>query len=213
MRKIKGYFSAQTVSGSCKIDMRFMLRNGYIVKGKKLQGVLSWTNSGDISFVSCFNDDEKYLRLMYIITDSNEQEYIYDYQIEIDEVDSNLGKGKILYFLCPDSGWRSKILHKAYGEHRFINREYYETKYGLRIYYPTQKADKNHYHNDRYHSLKRKVDNLEVELKAKHRNSHYKGKPIKEHLKLQKMKSELSYLDHKRLVSFNAMFNNKFNRK
>lgn len=42
MKKIRGYFNAHTVSGSCKIDMRFMLRNGYIIKGQKLKGVLSW---------------------------------------------------------------------------------------------------------------------------------------------------------------------------
>lgn len=149
---------------------------------------------------------------MYVITDRNNQEFEYDYKIQIDEVESNLGKGKILYFLCPDSGCRSKILHKAYSEHRFINRDYYEVKHGLRIYYPTQKADKNHYHNDRYHSLKRKVDSLEQELNEKHRNSHYRGRLTKERLKLQKMKSELSYLNHKRLLSLNAMFSSKFNR-
>lgn len=202
MRKIRGCFYAETVRGSYKIDMRFMLKNGFIKRGHKVEGILEWTSLGSASFISHFSDDEKYLRLMYYV---NEQKY--DYRILIDEVPSNLGKGYVLYFLCPDSGRRSKVLFKAYGEHKFINRVHYEYKYGLRIYYPTQKADKRWYYNDRYHALEGKVDSLQKELSKKHRKTHYRGRPTKEQRKLNKMREELSDLDFKRMLQFAELYN------
>ncbi len=207
MRKIKGLFPASTVSGSCTIDMRFMLKYKYIVRVAETKGLLEWTKGQKIGFRCKMTKQEKFLQLYYSITDSKGERTDYDYKIYIDEVESNLGKGTILYFLCPESGKRSKKLISAYGEPKFINREYYEIKYGLRIYYGCQQTSKNDYHNTRYFDLKRKVDRLETELNAKHRNTHYRGKPTKDQRQLSKWKSQMNYHDFKRLQVFNEKLN------
>lgn len=213
MRKIKGLFNAETVSGSCRIDMQFMQKNKYIVRNAETSGVISWTGGQAVNFRCRISETEKYLRLMYSVTERNGKRTNYDYKIEIDELQSNLGKGTILYFLCPESWKRSRILISAYGEPRFINREHYETKYGLRVYYGCQKTTKNDYHNTRYFNLKSKIENLEAELNKKHRNTHYKGKPTKDLMYLTKLKNEMKYHDLRRLQIFNEQFNKRYSLK
>ncbi|PJX21727.1 hypothetical protein CAP47_08855 [Psychroflexus sp. S27] len=210
MRKIKGLFYAETVSGSCRIDMRFMLKNNYIIRGAKTSGVLEWTGGQAVNFKSQMKGTKKYLRLIYSVSNHRGERTDLDYKIEIDEVPSNLKKGKILYFLCPESGKRSRTLISAYGEPKFINREYYETKYGLRVYYGCQRTSKNDYHNTRYFDLKRKVERLEAELNEKHRNTHYRGKPTREQNQLAKWKQEMNYHDQERLKIFNAQIKKQF---
>lgn len=199
MRKVKGLFPAETVSSSCTIDMRFMVRHKYIVRNADTSGVMEWTKGQRVYYFCRMSDDEKYLQLIYSVKDNTGASTNHDYQILIDEVQSNLGKGTVLYFLCPESGKRSRKLISAYGEPRFINREYYEEKYGLRIYYGCQKTSKGDYHNTRYFDLKRKVDALESELLEKHRNSHYRGKSTKEQEMLKKLQAKMEYHDQKRL--------------
>ena len=199
MKKIKGLFPAQTISGSCRIDMRFMLRNGCIVQGEETLGVLEWTKGQAVQYRCKMTTDEKYLQLTYSITNRQGKSSEYDYKIFIDEVKSNLGKGTILYFICPESGKRSRILVSAYGEPKFLNREHYQTKYGLRVYYGCQQTSKNDYHNTRYFDLKRKVDRLESELNEKHRNTHYRGRPTKDQERLTELKIKMEFHNHKRI--------------
>lgn len=213
MRKIKGLFYAETVSGSCRIDMRFMAREKYIVRNAETWGVINWTGGQAVNFRCRMSQTEKYLRLMYAVTDRNGKRTEYDYKIEIDEVQSNLGKGTILYFLCPESGKRSRILISAYGEPKFINREYYHTKYGLRLYYGCQKTSKTDYHNTLYFDLKRKVERLEAELNKKHRNTHYRGRPTKDQIQLAKWKAEMDYHDILRMQIFSAKINKRYSLK
>lgn len=213
MRKIKGLFYAETVSSSCRIDMRFMLKEKYIVRNSETWGIINWTSGQAVNFRCRMSKMEKYLRLMYAVTDRHGKQTDYDYKIEIDEVQSNLGKGTILYFLCPESRKRSRVLISAYGEPKFLNRKYYETKHGLRVYYGCQKTSKTNYHNTRYFDLKRKVDELETELKKKHRNSHYKGRLTKEQIQLAKWKNQMNYHDLKRLQIFNEQFNKRYSLK
>ncbi|MGO3689349.1 MAG: hypothetical protein ACTJF0_02745 [Psychroflexus halocasei] len=197
MRKIKGLFYAETVSSSCEIDINWMLRNKAIVRNKKTTGTMEWTRGQSVAFITSATSKEKYLRLIYSVNNTD-----FDYKIQIDEVASNLGKGTILYFLCPESDKRSRVLFSAYGEPKFLNREYYHIKHGLRIYYGCQKTSKVDYNNTRYFDLKRKADKLEAELNKKHRNSHYKGKPTKDQKHLMKLKDEMYVYDKKRMAIF-----------
>ena len=162
--------------------------------------MLEWTKGQSVVYKCKMTADEKYLQLLYSVKNKNGNLEKLDHKIFIFEVNSNLGKRTILYFLCPESGRRSRILISAYGEPKFLNREYYETKNGLRVYYGCQKTSKNDYHNTRYFDLKRKVDRLESELNEKHRNNHYRGKPTKDQIRLLELKIKMEYHNKKRIL-------------
>lgn len=101
------------------------------------------------------------------------------------------------------------MLISAYGEPKFLNREYYHTKHGLRIYYGTQQTSKRHYHNTRYFDLKRKVDRLEDELNQKNRNSHYRSQPTKDQKRLEKLKKKMEYHNERRNLQLQKYLNSK----
>ena len=102
---------AETCQGSKRIELSFLIKKGYLQKGRRTQGSIEWTHNGrpngDIK-IFCSYTEEKFIRLVYKLTDHREgKEYNYDYKIYLTSIPSNLGKGEVLYFICPET--RKKV--------------------------------------------------------------------------------------------------------
>ena len=54
---------AITTKEVIRIELSFLLKNGYIQKGRHISGVLSWSNDSNIGLESCYTNEELYLRL------------------------------------------------------------------------------------------------------------------------------------------------------
>ncbi|MEM6806805.1 MAG: hypothetical protein AAF696_35720, partial [Bacteroidota bacterium] len=150
---------AETCEGSARIELSSLLKAGYLRKGCKVKGSLNWqyrgSPSGNIGFESVWSEDENYIRLIYTLTERNSEEaFKYDYKVFLTSVPSNLGKGNILYFLCPVSGKRCRVLYRAYGSQIWKSRGAYENK----LYYSSQLSSKMSYANDRFWNLDRKIE-------------------------------------------------------
>lgn len=177
-----------------------MLANSYIVNGEIRQGYLEWSDSrgadiAKIGFLSNCEGKEKYLRVYYTITDrSTGQARNYNYKIDIEAVQSNLGFGEVLYFRCPSIYKRCRILYKAYGYERWQCMQAYDRP----IYYPLQQCSKP----DRYHKRYWKLEGILFGGKRKRVNSTYRGKPTKTRLKLDRDLRALSYNDKMRWSEF-----------
>src|SRR6476619_2486578 len=98
---------AWTVYESTRLELSYLIRNGYIKKNCIGSGQLVWDNgrgqrTATMGFKSSYlmDEDEKYVELTYTVTARDGQETHYNYRIYFVEVPSNLGKGKILYFQC-----------------------------------------------------------------------------------------------------------------
>lgn len=189
---------AYTTQQCRKIDLRWMLKNGYLKENTHSSGQMSWTCGSTAGIEAIHRKDEKYIRLNYTVTDRQGIKTDYNYRIEIETIPSNLGKGEILYFVCPESGKRAKVLYSAYGHHKYIHREWYLERYGLRLYYNSQISSKIDYNNTMYFSTKNKVEALEDELYQKNRKRYYNGKPTKELQKLDLLIKKRNQYDHKR---------------
>jgi len=190
-----------TTSESNRLDLRVMLRNGQLQKGKHLKGTIEWTNGSSITFESKYTENEIYFRVAYTITSNRTGEATdYDYKIDLVTIPSNLGKGEILYLVCPESNRRARVLFMAYGHHKYIHRDLYLDNYGERLYYNSQSSSKGDYHNTMYFNYERKVKDLENRLFAKHRKLFYKGKPTKDHQKLTHLKLKMEIHNRKRIV-------------
>lgn len=189
-----------------KLDLKFMIKTGWIKKGCMVNGQMSWTDESTAYFESVYTENEKYLRMVYTITDRQENETKYDYKINLLTVPSNLGIGEVLYFECPESFKRARVLYSAYRHPKYLHRDWYKERYGVRIYYLTQQYSKDDYNNTRYHNLDKQVNRLENELFKKNRKLYYGGKPTKDLLKLEKLKEQKEYHDMKRnIVLFNKL--------
>jgi hypothetical protein len=95
---------AWTVYESLKIELTYLLKHNYFKKGRLASGDPEWSNPhgkklGSIGLICCYGseDSEKFIVLKYTITDRSGKKTALNYRVWLIEVDSNLGKGKVLY--------------------------------------------------------------------------------------------------------------------
>ncbi|MCK0130395.1 hypothetical protein MWU59_02675 [Flavobacteriaceae bacterium F08102] len=194
----KANTGAWSTSECRKLNINWLLRNNYIRKGFITRGQIEWTDNSSAGFECKCTKSEKWLRLYYTVTDIEGEKTDYDYKIHITTVPSNLGKGEVLYFVCPESAKRARILYSAYRYPKYVHRDWYLENHNVRIYYTTQQCAKRDYYNNRYHDLRKQVDKLENELFTKHRKPLYKGKPTKDFMKLYKLRKQMNHFDDMR---------------
>jgi hypothetical protein len=178
---------AITTGEALRIELSFLLKEKYIQKNKKIVGILDWTSGSTINFESIYNDTDCYIRLCYSY-DGLE----YDYKINLHRQKSNLGKGEVLYFICPVSFQHCRILYKCYHSTIWKCRKAYKN----RIYYSGQSVSKTDYHNTRYWKITKKLDKLN--LKRKYRKKSYQGKPTKFIINLRRLEAKQELHDNLR---------------
>jgi hypothetical protein len=155
---------AWTVYESTRLELSYLIRNGYIKKNCIGSGQLAWDNglgqrTATMGFKSSYlmDEDEKYVELTYTVTARDGQETHYNYRIYFVEVPSNLGKGKVLYFQCPRTRRKCRILYMAYGYPQFMCRQAYK----YRLYYDCQITSKLNKYNDAYWRLESHLKKIE----------------------------------------------------
>jgi hypothetical protein len=174
-----------------RIELSYLLRQGFIRNHRKVSGTLSWTNGSCISFESSFTDEEKYLRLIYYIQNSYTGEKTnHDYKILLTTIPSNLGKGEIIYFVCPSTGKRARILYRCYGSPIWKCR----IAYRYRIYYESQQCSKLDFHNRRYWALEKQIETLNKQVCKK----LYRGRYTRQAVRLTRLKVKQLYHDRMR---------------
>ena len=184
---------ACTTSEVRRIELSYLLRQGFIRKGGKVYGTLSWNSGDSISFESSFTEEERYFRLTYNTENSytNERTH-HDYKILLTTILSNLGKGEIIYFVCPATGRRARILYKCYGSPIWKSR----TAYQYRIYYDSQQCGKYDFHNRRYWTLQKEIETLN----NKRIKKLYRGRYTKRAVRLQRLEGKQRHHDVLRWV-------------
>ena len=185
---------AITTSECMRIDIGNLLKNGYIKKGCTSGGYLSWTysNGGDAGCVYVLSDltsEEKFIKIVYgfFYPDTGKKK-IFICKVFIDVVPSNLGKGEVLYFICPVTRQRCRILYNAYGCKKWKSRQGFEKP----IYYPLQQCSKFDRANTKYWMLDGKLSKLSQKRIA----DTYNGKNTKRAISTEKKYKELKQVDY-----------------
>ena len=180
-----------------RLELSFLIKKGLIKKDARLESVINWNirnePNGSMRVLTKHTPNEKWIRLSYTITDLNGVQTGYDYKVDLVEVDSNLGKGKVLYMICPHSGKRSRILYLAYGADKFKCREAYQN----RLYFSTQKSSKSDLWNTKYFEIESKIEKF-----GNLRTKTHKGVPTKRALRYDRLMIEKNYCDDKRWCEF-----------
>lgn len=184
---------AFTTGEALRIELSYLLRKGYLKKGCITDGLLSWTNGSNIMLEGYYTKEEKFLKLRYSTSDnqSGEKEN-HEYSIQLCTIPSNLGRGEIVYFVCPITGRRARILYKCYGSKIWKSRGAYRN----RIYYPSQQCSKHDYHNTRYWALEKELDKCQAISKKK----HYQGKETRIRRRIKLLREQKEYHDWARYV-------------
>ena len=148
----------------------------YLTNGTK-SGVINWSrngeNTGSINIECIISENAKFIILSY---NSNGKDI--KYKVEIESISSNLGKGEILYFVCPETNkyCRTLYLNNGYFLHRTAFND---------LIYSKQVESKKNRDLLKLFDLAFVSDEVYKERYKKYFKTHYKGKPTKKYLKLQ----------------------------
>lgn len=152
-----------------RIELSYLLKNKFIEKGEIKFFTLKWTDNSSISVISRYTEHDKSLELNYISTSYRTgEEKSHNYFIELDFIPSNLGVGEVIYFLCPETGKRCRILYKAYSSEIWKCREAYRNT----IFYESQTSSRYSKYNDEYWRLEKEIERLRTQ---KRWQTHYNG--------------------------------------
>ena len=99
------------------------------------------------------------------------------YSIDLIRLPSNLGKGFLWYFKCPQTG---KLCRKLYQYNKYF---YHRTVYNLP--YEKQIRSKKNRDMDTILGALYGMDEIYEQIYKKHLKKHYKGKPTKKYAKLK----------------------------
>jgi len=182
---------AVTTKEVARIELGYLLKNGFIKRDQHIYGTLSWTNGSNISFETNLSGENRFIRLHYNNTNSyTDEKTNHDYKIYLTSIPSNLGKGEVLYFVCPVTGRRCRILYKCYGSLIWKSR----FAYRYRIYYHSQVCSKYDYHNTRYWKI---ANDLEA-LYQRGKKTHYRGNYTRLMKRVKQLEEKQQYHDKMR---------------
>ena len=139
-------------------------------------GTLNWSSNGNptgsISIQVNTHCEQPYIELNYKYRDEPR-----NYKLSLVSMPSNLGKGLIWYFLCPQTNKRCRKLYSIEGY--FLHREAFNG-----CMYETQTQSKKYRQMDKTLGAYLKEDELYSQLYQKHFKKTYAGKPTKKYLRI-----------------------------
>jgi len=166
-----------TLYDNCKtVSISFLTKHGYLKPNQRHCSIITWSINGNktasISIRINTDTESPYLELDY---KSNETPI--NYRVQLISVPSNIGKGVVWYFICPNTGKRCRKLYLAdtYFYHRSAFRG---------CMYEKQTQSKKSRQLDKTLGVYFQTDQLFEQLYKKHFKKSYAGKPTKKYLRL-----------------------------
>lgn len=154
-------------------------------------GTITWSRNGNptgsISIKVNTHSEQPYIELDYKYRDEPR-----NYKVSLVSMPSNLGKGLIWYFLCPETNKRCRKLYSIGGY--FLHREAFNG-----CMYETQTQSKKYRQLDKTLGAYFKTDDLYSQLYQKHFKKTYAGKPTKKYLRLMKEIKKAESISHKQI--------------
>lgn len=165
---------------------------GYLKPGQLLSGTVSWSRN-----------EEKYASIGIAVNTFAERPYLQldykcngkpvKYKVYLVSVSSNIGKGKVWYFLCPNTGKRCRKLY-------MINTYFLHRSAFRGAMYEKQTYSKNARQQFRLWSRLFDSEKIYEQISSKHFKKIYSGKPTKKYLKLWKKLRQAGEVSERDLI-------------
>lgn len=173
---------------SLRLELSFLIKSRYIIKGAGVKGILNWSNqagenTGSAEIMSHYLEGEAWIEISFAYKNNRAETVEVKQRIALSLQPSNLGQGELLYFICPMTGRRCRVLYMTYGVKSFYSRQAYLHRWNKRIYYSSQLSSKLSKERDRYWRLEEILEKDSQKRAAK----DYNGKATRR--KLWKMKT------------------------
>ena len=158
------------------VSISFLAKNGYLKPNHFQNGTITWSSNGiktgSILIWVSTQPGRPYLELDYKCNGAPVK-----YKVQLVSAPSNLGKGVVWYFICPNTNKRCRKLYLAdtYFYHRSAFRG---------CLYKTQTYSKKYRQLEKKFKFYFQKNDFFEELSAKHFKKHYAGKPTRRYSKL-----------------------------
>jgi hypothetical protein len=185
------YTGADTVYSSPRLELSQLRKAGYFRKRAEVSGTWSWTNGDAVRILTKWIGAEVVmeLRLTWTHPHTGEAEEVHQ-RITVVSKPSNLGRGHVLYFICPQTGRACRILYRAYHARTFRSR----WGFSYRLYYPSQTCGKLNRWDETYWNAERHLERS----KGKRNPGTYRGKPTKRSKRRERLLEQLIRADEAR---------------
>jgi hypothetical protein len=177
-----------------RLDISDLLKKGVIQKGETTEAHLSWSTGAEIYLTGVYTDTERYILLSYQVTGADKEPVDLEYKIYLGAVPSNLGKGEVLYLVCPKLRDYCRVLYLAYGSKYFMSRKAYSSIYRLRLYYPQQRTS----NIERLWSRTARKEGQLNKINAMRESHTYNGNKTKRAKRKEKILDQLWDLERRR---------------
>lgn len=158
------------------VSISFLTKQGYLKPNQWQSGTITWSRNGiktgSISIRVNTQSESPYLELDYKCNKAP-----INYRVQLISTPSNLGKGIVWYFVCPQTGKRCRKLYLA--DTYFYHRSAFKG-----CMYEKQIKSKKYRQLDKTLGAYFRTDQLFEQLHKKHFKKQYAGKPTKKYLKL-----------------------------
>ena len=158
------------------VSISFLTKHGYLKPSQWRSGTVTWSRNGNktgsISIQVSTQPESPYIELNYKYNEAP-----INYRVQLVSVPSNIGKGVVWYFICPNTGKRCRKLYLI-GE-RFLHRAAFRG-----CMYEKQTQSKKYRQLDKTLGAYFGTDQLFEQLYKKHLKKQYAGKPTKKYLRI-----------------------------
>ncbi|MEP6466164.1 MAG: hypothetical protein ABJB05_07645 [Parafilimonas sp.] len=188
-----------TLFDECKtVSISFLKINGYLKPDQWKIGTITWSRgegehkriTGSISVEVNTDTKSPFIELQYKKNDKPVK-----YRVQLVSIPSNIGKGVVWYFLCPNTGNRCRKLYLAdtYFLHRLAVR-------GCMY----EKQTYSHKNKMLYRSWDKLfcIDKVYEQIYGKHFKKQYAGKPTKRYIKLWKQIQAARNINKRQLLNW-----------
>ena len=169
-----------------QINISKLMEWGYLRPDQIKSGTLSWNSNGHKT--GSISIRANTLHMPFIELDYKYQEELRNYKVRLVSVPSNLGKGKVWYFLCPKTNKRCRKLYLIGGY--FYHREAFNG-----CMYECQVQGKFFRALDKTLGACFRADQLYDQLYSKNFKKYYAGKPTKKYARIMEKLKYASEID------------------
>jgi hypothetical protein len=177
----------------CKtLSVAFLKQYGYLGSDSIKSGTVHWSRNGE-RFASISIAVNTFAECPYLELDYKCNGEPIKYKVYLVAVPSNIGKGKVWYFLCPNVGKRCRKLY-------MINTYFLHRTAFKGAMYEKQTYSKNARQQMKVWDKLFCCDNLYEQLYSKHFKKKYRGQPTKSYKKIWKKLREAGTVSDKDLL-------------
>ncbi len=144
----------------------------YLKENSKIKATISWSNTYSESSITILVNTSE-MTVLFNYSSGGEPK---KYKVKLTTIPSNIGKGKIYYFLCPVTNKKCRKLYLSNGvfTHRTVFNGMYEC----------QTTSQQYRKLGKYFKYERAVDKAYEEINSKHFKTHYNGVETKRYKRL-----------------------------